>query len=194
MLKLLPSGVITDDDGNRSIISKHSRDLTFGTKQLMVLEKGDPEINKLYGDYLANSMKLKDNTEFKIKAIKSIARLYGTFYTWLRYQFEFNYLMHGLNLDFLTDTVQFIMYGKRSYSASTWQSLIEINPDYIVGSSSAARWDKLCKEFNIRTSNDLKHYIGMWCSHTNGFEDMLYTTWVLFGSADGVTKTPLSDS
>ena len=46
MLKLLPSGVITDDDCNRSIISKHSRDLTFGTKQLMVLEKGDPEINK----------------------------------------------------------------------------------------------------------------------------------------------------
>ena len=190
MLRVYPYGVVTDGTGNEQIIAKNGKDLIYGSKQLFNHIEGDKRINDLFFQWRTNNYALRNDTEFKLKAIEIIDSLYGDFGRWLRFQFECNYLMHGLNLDFLKDTLRFILQGTRQYSVMTFKEIVEINPDYIVGISSQARWDSLCRDFSLSSTSELNNYIGMWCSHDGGFDDMLYTTWILFGSAEGTRPIP----
>lgn len=190
MLRVYPSGVVTDETGNEQIIAKNGKDLIYGSKQLFNHIEGDKRINDLYFRYADNNFDFRHDIDFKLEAIQTIDSLYGDFGRWLRFQFECNYLMHGLNLDYLKDTLRYLLTGKRHFSNVAWKEVIKFNPDYIVGISSITRWNDLCSEFSIKSTSDLNNYIGMWCSHDGGFDDMIYTTWLLFGSVEGTHPIP----
>ena len=174
MLRVYPFGVVTDETGNEQIIAKNGKDLIYGSKQLFNRIEGDKRINDLMHQYITNNYYLRNDAGFKLKAIEVIDSLF----------------VHGLNLDFLNDTLGYILTGKRDYSINTWKEIVKIDPDYIVGISSDARWEQLCRKYSIKSTSDLNNYIGMWCSHDGGFDDMIYTTWILFGSVAGTRTLP----
>lgn len=179
------SGAVTTDDGNRRLQYENVGDVRNPKTVVLEHKNGERRIQELFIRYSKNP-ELKDSVPFKLEAIETMANLYGVFSRFMSYQFDFNYLMHGLNLDFLEDTIRYITTGRRDYSLLTWKELVSRNPDYIVRVNAQRRWYSVSKTFGIKNDTDLKHYISMWCSQSGGFEDMLYTTWILFGSPDSV--------
>ena len=180
-INVWPSGAITTADKNISLMYTSIGDSRYPKVPVIAHVKGDPRIQTLFARY-ANNSDLIDNVAFKLEAIEVMSELYASFSRFAAYQFDYNYLMHGLNLDFLEDTLRFITTGRRSYSLLTWRELVVRNPDYIVRTNGRERWYHAKSNFGIKKDTDLEHYISMWCSHSGGFEDMLYTTWILFGS------------
>lgn len=183
-INVSPSGAVTTADGNQILSYERVGDVRNPKCPVLTHKTGDPRINQLFTRYATNA-NLKDNISFKLEAIEAVVGIFGNFGKFMSYQFDYNYLMHGLNLDFLEDTLRFITTGERSYSLLTWKELVAINPDYIVRANAQRRWYSISQKYGIKNNTDLKHYISMWCSQSGGFEDMLYTTWVLFGSPDG---------
>lgn len=184
-INVWPSGAITSNDAkNMNLSYQVVGDSRYPKVPINVMDEGDPRIQTLFARY-GNDSNLIDNVAFKLEAIEIIRELYGAFGRFLAYQFDYNYLMHGLNLEFLEDTLRFITTGKRDYSLLTWKELVARNPDYIVRTNGNQRWYHAKSNFGIKKDTDLEHYISMWCSHSGGFEDMLYTTWILFGSPVG---------
>ena len=182
-INVWPSGAVTTDDGNRMLQYEKVGDVRNPKTMVLGHKNGEQRIQDLFIRYSTNP-KLKDSVAFKLEAIETMSSMYGIFERFMRYQFDFNYLMHGLNLDFLEDTIRYITTGRRDYSLLTWKELVARNPDYIVRANAQRRWYAVGKTFGIKNDTDLKHYISMWCSRSGGFEDMLYTTWILFGSPD----------
>lgn len=182
-LNVWKSGAVTSIDGNTILDYERLGDTRYPKVPVVEHVNGEPRIQKMFIRY-GQEPGLKDNIEFKLDVIETVATLYGNFYRFLAYQFNYNYLMHGLNLDFLEDTLQFISTGRRDFSLLTWKELVSRNPDYIVRTNGHEQWHRAKSNFRIKKDTDLNHYISMWCSQTGGFEDMLYTTWILFGSPD----------
>lgn len=177
------SGVVTGEDSNMFLTYQSVGDTRHPKVPVLNHIHAEPRIQALFIRY-ATDPELKDCVAFKLEAIDTIASIYGNFTRFMSYQFDFNYLMHGLNLDFLEDTLRFITSGRRDYSLLTWKELVVKNPDYIVRTNGHRRWQHVKSNFGINKYTDLEHYISMWCSQAGGFEDMLYTTWILFGSPE----------
>ena len=179
-----PSGVITNTTERLCLSRQTLGDTRYPKVPVYWHNEGDTRIQDLFAKYSTDAS-LVNNTSFKLDVIDVVIDLYGAFPRFLSYQFDDNYLMHGLNLEFLKDTLSYITTGSRDYSLVTWRELVERNPDYIVRTNGNQRWYHAKSNFGIKKDTDLEHYISMWCSHSGGFEDMLYTTWILFGSPVG---------
>lgn len=183
-INVYSSGAVTTSDGNQSLMYNRVGDVRSPKTAVLSIKTGNPRINQLFKRYSLDR-ELKDNLAFKLEVIEGVVEILGNFNKFMSYQFDYNYLMHGLNLDFLEDALRFITTGERNYSLLTWKELVVMNPDYIVTANAQRRWYYVSQKFGIKKDTDLKHYISMWCSQSGGFEDMLYTTWILFGSPDG---------
>lgn len=180
-INVWPSGVVTTENKSLNLSYQLVGDTRYPKTAVITHEGGDPRIQRLFARY-GDDRTLYTDVAFKLECIETIIDLYGAFGRFIAYQFDYNYLMNGLNLDFLEDTIRFITTGKRGYSLHTWRELVVRDPDYIVRTNSVGRWYHLKSNFGIKQDKDLEHYISMWCSQSGGFEDMLYTTWILFGS------------
>lgn len=145
---------------------------------------GARTVHDLWSEYL-NSRINGDNWEFRKQVVAAASRMFGNFHTWLALQAEFNDYLYDLNFKFLLDTWKFITTGQRDMSPMTWAELLSEYPDRQAGVSSADRRRSLDMLEKVK---DPDHVIGMWCSHDNGFGDMLCTLNVLFG----VAREPLA--
>ena len=142
----------------------------------------DPDVQLLYDMYVSRQV---DPTSWKFRreVIRTCVRHFGNFHRWLAIQAAYNDSVHGLNFEFLKDTVQFIRTGRRDMSTFTWNDLLLEHPQEQAGVASPRRLDA----FQITDPKELEDVIGKWCSHENGFEDMLCTAHVLYG----VSKKPM---
>lgn len=131
------------------------------------------ELYRLYMTRGANAGKWA----FRRRVIYHCALLFGDFKDWLTLQVVRNDNIYGLNLSFLHDTVQYIRTGKRDMNIHTWKELLLDYPDPQIGAASRHRLES----FRL-LDGEFDNYIGQWCSHPNGLEDMLWTAHVLFGS------------
>ena len=175
--KLYPGGVVNREGGNKHFHEDYSKLIvTKPDEQVIALHKSN------YTTFINN-----DSFEYKREVIETCIRLYGDFYRWLHYQLIKNRFMHGINQEFLIDTLWFIKTGHRQMMLPTWESLITQYPD-MEAEKRQQRLDDITLD-GFMTSpgnwvNPYSNYIEEWTSHPDGFNDMLYTTYLLFGKAD----------
>lgn len=177
-VRLYPGGVINTD-------IKRIEDNVSDKK--LIIQRPDEEIIALYKERNASYIR-NESFEFKKKVITCAIRLYGNFYPWLDFQLKRNRFIHDLNQEFLIDTLKFIKTGERSMMLHMWENLLEQYPDTLQRKQPIT--DLMTLEYleNIDyVENPFSDYIVEWTTQKDGFYDMLYTTYLLFGKADNVT-------
>lgn len=147
---------------------------------------GDGDVNALYDIYLNRSVNI-ESWEFRSRVLMTAARLFNQFSIWLSTQVVSNDRIYGLNLEFLKDTALFIKTGHRNMSITTWSELLLEYPKETPGIAKPKRWDS---DFNIIVNDDDNDFLGKWCSHQGGFNDLICTLHILFGTAKKAKQPP----
>ena len=143
--------------------------------------ENDPTIEDLYKSWSVR-VSNTDSWKFKRLVVARCAQLFGDFHHWLMLQAANNDNIYDLNFEFLKDTVQYVRTGVRSAQLQTWKELLLEYPEPRLGCASKVR----SRELGLTDPREFENFISMWCSYEGGFEDMLCTALVLFGSS----KTP----
>ena len=147
--------------------------------------KGIPEVDSLWNES-QSGLSFITSFDFREKILKAALSAFGTlsFYDWCNLQNK-NIYLTAMHKRFLNDTFSFIEEGKRAMPVSTWGSLLSIK-----AASSQDREELfLMNEFFRmnqpefgRKSFRLSDTLVDWCRQENGFEDLLMTTHLIFGS------------
>lgn len=143
----------------------------------------DGVLEDLYRLYAGQDVN-RESWDFRKRVIDRCSQLYGDFYRWLLLQLGGNDNIYDLNLEFLEDTIKFIRTGHRNMSVYTWYELLRESPDAQPGVAGIHR----IRALGLTDPKEFNNWMGKWCSHPGGFDDMLCTTRVLFG----VSKSPKS--
>lgn len=106
------------------------------------------------------------------------------FRVWLTEQTNGEYL-YGRRLEFLLDTLNFIQTGKRKMGVNNWFELLEENPAPDRYSVPRNAKEQLFS-FEI-PYNSIVDLLVQWTTHTGGFDDMVCTLNILFGSGKKAT-------
>lgn len=140
----------------------------------------DKEVENLFLDWTTD---INPNMDWnrRRKFILYFNKLYGDFWTWLKQQVITNDYIYDVNFDFLIDTVRYILTGHRQMHIKNWRDLVAEFPEYRPGVARNDRWEYLLQETGLSENITKTNYIGMWCSHDSGFEDLIYTTQIIFG-------------
>lgn len=146
--------------------------------------KKDVIIEDLYRLYASNGVN-RESWDFRKLVIQRCAQLYGDFHRWLILNLAGNDNIYDFNLAFLEDTIGFLRTGRRISSISTWYEILSEFPDPQHGTAGIER----VRALGLQDGKEFANYIGLWCSHPGGFDDMLCTTRVLFGASKSPTKT-----
>lgn len=139
---------------------------------------GDVSINDLYNLYMSGKIN-HQGWGYRKEVIAAAARLLKNFPSFISMQRDNPYL-YGYNYDFLQDTVNYIATGKRQLSIQAWKELMfEHMPpsgDYKTRSRFVVKPEAV--EF---INKDVSEVVSQWCSHPNGFEDLLLSMVMIFG-------------
>lgn len=151
-------------------------------------ERPDSQVEILHVDWVTD---IEPNMSWSRRRnfILYYNKLYGNFWSWLKQQVVTNDYIYDVNLDFLIDTVRFILTGHRHMAIQNWRDLITEFPNSKPGTASLDRWEHFKQESGFTENHMQSNYIGMWCSHDSGFEDLIYTTQIIFGR----TVNPVRD-
>lgn len=144
--------------------------------------EGNKRVEELYKLWISRSVNI-NSWRFRKRVIGAASELFGDFKTWISVQARMNDYLYGMNFDFLVDTWQYIHTGRRKMSPLTWKELLEEHQPARTGVGDLARMEN----FDLSTIQP-NEVIGQWCSHNNGFGDMICTLHVLFG----VARAPIS--
>lgn len=148
--------------------------------------EGDPQIAILYKLYIARSVNV-NSWEFRQKVLAEAARLIGNFRVWVISQASYNDSLYGLNWEFLKDTLEYIQTGHRKMSVSTWRELLLEYPPRVDNTAGPRRLDQL-KAYEDVLQDVLENgYLARtsltrWLGHDGGFDDLITTLNVFFGS------------
>lgn len=163
LLKQFPSGLRTLPVGVR----------LSGTFNLKVenIREGDLELVELLK--LVQIERLEHiSSDHKLQFIDITKRLFGDFDAFVNYNAVENPLIHGKDLDFLIDTVEFINGGIRGLDVNTWFNYLDQLPKKPAGIP-----DNRSISLNRTGSN----YIAKWLRQPNGFQDLVATVTIMFG-------------
>lgn len=146
--------------------------------EIIRMDDGDRNLNMLYEMYAGRSVNT-DRWAYRSRVIAQTSSLFGDFRSWIYYQLAQNNYCYGLAVEFLEDTLNFIITGQRVMSARNWYELLLEFPEENPGIAAP---DRITRFQEMLDSPELTNVFGKWCSHHNGFEDMLWTARVLFGA------------
>lgn len=181
--KLYPGGVVVNSEGLYG---------EYPSTGKLIVTKPDKKIIELHRSNYTTFVN-NESFAFKRDVIHACIRLYGNFYQWLEYQLIRNRFLHGVNQEFLIDTLWYIKTGERKMMLPVWESIITQYPD-MEGVKPSRIDDSMIESFlkNSNRANPYSNYISEWTSHPDGIYDMLYTTYLLFGKADIGTLNKLN--
>jgi hypothetical protein len=148
----------------------------------------NPFIEALYSAYIKRTVKTND-FNYREAVYKAAFDAFGTkdFHDWFKAQYK-SPAAGQLHSDFLADTLEFIMRGRRDMPLENWASLLVITDE----GNNIGPYPEKAKEFfgtKTPTSKPYGNRTNMvdilqdWCSKPNGFEDLLGTLHILFGAA-----------
>jgi hypothetical protein len=142
--------------------------------------EGDTEVIRLYSE-LNQKRESEIDWEFKRQVLFCAKRLIGSnFAKWVTAQ-EQNKYLNGKAIRFVADTIKFIVEGRREITNVNWLPLLSNEPTPGVLQN---RDYSLSRE-HIKASVELgDFYLSKWLSQSNGFNDLVVTLFILYGSAD----------
>lgn len=139
---------------------------------------GDQAVSELYRLYQVGDRDTQ-NLSFRFRVLDCALRLFGDFRQWMILQRN-NPDLVGYNLEFLRDTLAYIIYGRRSMSPMIWGDLVRETQDHMTTPHHLSLPD-LAVPDDLTTAQVLQ----LWCSRKGGFEDLLQSLFVLFGTERG---------
>lgn len=147
--------------------------------------KGIPQVDAIWNEYQSGT-KLITSFDFRESIIKTALMAFGTqsFFAWCELQTK-NIYLTALHRKFLNDTFQFIESGKRSISNTTWQSLIKMREASVQDAEVPYALNEF---FRINGPNTAQRsfrttdIIAQWVTQEEGFDDLLSTIHILFGT------------
>jgi hypothetical protein len=144
-----------------------------------VSRPGDNKIHDLFLEYTVFPQRTV-YWDFRKKVINEALRLFTGNFNWFIRQ-DSNAQVTGYSYEFLQDTLRFIATGRRRLDIHTWPGLISDEPEsgvQLVENRHDIRG--LFQLLQLSTSPEAM--IQQWCSHKKGFDDMMYTLHLLFGT------------
>ncbi len=147
--------------------------------------KGIPQVDSLWKEY-ESGVKFITSFDFREKILKLALISFGTlsFYDWCNLQNK-NIYFTALHKKFLNDTFKFIEEGKRSVANTTWQSLLSMKEANSQDSEAVYEMNdffRMNQGEDYRRSFRLSITLEEWTMKENGFEDLLMTLHLLFGT------------
>lgn len=144
-------------------------------------------IDSLYREYVRRG---STSYDFREKVFIAALNAFGTrnIYEW--YVAQFNGPSFGdTNRQFIDDTFKFIMTGRRNLPLTNWNSLVkadENNNGVTQLGEHAMKFFVGCRTINDRPIRNMSiaEFIQDWISAEGGFNDMLFTLFILFGVSD----------
>ncbi|ABY62983.1 virion structural protein [Pseudomonas phage 201phi2-1] len=143
------------------------------------LREGDPRVHELFVEF-TNFPKHAVTWDFQKRVINLAQELFEGEYSWFVRQ-DSNALIKDQNYAFILDTVRYIATGYRRFSIHTWPSLISYDVP-VIRESVAGRRDIWFLMEELSVPGNTNAFIQKWLSHKDGFNDLVYTLHLLFGS------------
>ena len=151
-------------------------------------------VQQLYKEYSANTNVVL-TMEFRERLLRAAVAAFGTHSFWIWYENQFRSpMVEATHLEFIDDTLNFIMCGSRQYHHSVWLRLLENDTvsreNLIVQSHGSVRATQKAADYFGLTPNKpgpdnhtamLVKTIQLWVSHDTGFDDLMRTLHLLFG-------------
>jgi hypothetical protein len=85
------------------------------------------------------------------------------------------------NYAFILDTVRYVATGRRKFSIHTWPALVSYEVP-LVNESVAGRRDIYLLIESLQLSTNTNAFLQKWLSQADGFNDLMYTLHLLFGT------------
>lgn len=147
--------------------------------------KGIPQVDAIWKEY-QSGVSFMTSFDFREKVLKTALTAFGTlsFYDWCNLQNK-NIYFTALHKKFLNDTFSFIQTGKRSIVNTTWQSLLSMKEAIPKDAETPFDLNDFFRTNEVdyaRRSFRLSDILVEWTSKENGFEDLLMTIHLLFGT------------
>lgn len=140
---------------------------------------GDPKITELWMEYVNPNINTT-TWEFKKRVFDQAVRLFSSQRNWFQFQ-ERNPSLHGNNYEFVVDTLRFILTGRRHLSIHSWAELVSHEHTQQKDVSRRNQLSDFLKHHASSLRNPPFGMLQKWCSHPEGFDDMVCTLNLLFG-------------
>lgn len=180
------SNYITYPHGFRSLTTRDKDD-----KQVFVYDR---DVESIYRSYINREIDF-NNWDFRLNVIEECFRLFGpNFEEWVLYQINKNTLIYDHSLDFLLDTLNFIVGMQRKVPIFVWRELMLTDPENKSNIEIANRKISKLKDLYPRIPTQTSDIIQLWCSQEDGFEDMLTSVFLFFGPATKLNNVAIQGS
>jgi hypothetical protein len=128
-----------------------------------------------------------DDMEFREKVLRIALNAFGTsdFLEWVMIQ-QNGPSTGDMHMEFLRNTLEFIQTGKRAVGLHAWTTMLSTMDITHNQTKDDGSFTWFFVDDNKSARNvALIDVIQRWCSHPNGFADMIQTLHVLFGEVEG---------
>lgn len=149
---------------------------------------GDSEVDSLY-DQFVNKKGDYTSWEFKHRVFLSAKRLIGTSLRgWVRRHSNSTFIgQQGAR--FIEDTLKFITSGYRTVSAVNWLELVPVDVKEGMGDKpTMVNYDEVVVWGKGAADETDINYLAKWCAHPRGFDDLLTSLYLMYGSANSKIK------
>ncbi len=144
-----------------------------------VMRQGDPRVHDLFVEY-TNQPQRAVTWDFQKRVVEIAQEMFAGEYSWFIRQ-DANAFLKDQNYAFILDTVRFIASGRRKFSIHTWPALVTYDVP-VVKEDVDGRRDIYFLMSELGVPTDAAKFIQMWLSHKGGFDDLMYTLHLLFGT------------
>lgn len=170
----MPTNAVKPFDANREYSGGQAK-----AQQRFTMRAGDPRVVELFVEY-TNFPRRTVYWEFRKRVIDLAQILFKGNYNWFIRQDNNAYITEH-NYAFLQDTVRFIATGRRRLSIHTWPMLLTAEPSTGLHLIEDRRGiAELFMALGLGTDNN--EVLQKWLSQKGGFDDLMYTLNMLFGS------------
>jgi hypothetical protein len=137
--------------------------------------RGDETVTELFRVYESGVIAIS-SMEFKLRVLDTAMRLFGDIKSWMLLQRN-NPNLLGYNLYFLRDTMKYITTGSREMSPLVWLDVMSERSSHVTQAHHLT-----LKELALPAEIDTPEVLQLWCSRPGGFEDLVQSLFVLFGT------------
>ena len=149
-------------------------------------------VDSLFTAFITKQLNLR-KLSFKKSILQAALTAFGveSFTDWCRNQTT-SPALSELHADFIKDTINFITGHERKYDLTTWDSIISRSnvPTNTRIELERPTFDSLEDFFGVSNggvyrvhkANFLEDVLVQWTSREDGFADLIYTLYILFGS------------